>query len=367
MRAEIERSIDPLADEWDALADRTQAVPFVRPGWIGAWWRAFGSGALEILTVRRDGRLAGVLPVAVRRGALRSPTNWHTPEFELLAEDSEVADKLAETLLSPGHRYISLAFLDAGKQDFERLCAAAAARRYRMLTRTIQRSPHVSIDRDWDTYEKGLSKNLRGDIGRQLRRLYEHGRVSVEVSDGSSRLDELLAEGFRVESSGWKASRRTAIVSRPETLAFYREVACWAAERGWLRLSFLRVDDAAVAFEFSLEHGGIQYFIKAGYDSAHARYSPAKILLHMMVARAFALKLDGIELLGTEEHYKLRYGGGLRDRKLVQLFPPSPTGLLGWATFAYGRPLGKRARVDRLVARARRSAGAPRDRKWRLG
>jgi CelD/BcsL family acetyltransferase involved in cellulose biosynthesis len=272
--ANIERSIDPLAEEWDELADRAQAMPFVRPGWIGAWWRAFGSGTLEILTVRRDGRLVGVLPLAVRRGGVRSPTNWHTPEFELIAEDIEAVDGLAKALLSQGHRYIALAFLDEGKHDLERLSSAAAARRYWMLSRTIQRSPFMAIDRDWDTYQRGLSKNLRGDFGRQLRRLCERGRVSVEISDGRSRLDELLAEGFRIESSGWKASRRTAIVSAPETLQFYREVARWAADRGWLRLAFLRVNDAAVAFEFSLEHRGVHYFMKSGYDPTCPRIRP---------------------------------------------------------------------------------------------
>jgi hypothetical protein len=45
-----------------------------------------------------------------------------------------------------------------------------------------------------------------------------------------------------------------------------------------------------------------------------------------------------------------RHGDAVRDRKLVQLFPPSPAGMLSLAIFAYGRPLGKRARVDRLVA-----------------
>src|SRR5262249_41813831 len=45
--------IGPLAREWEELADRVQAVPWVRPGWVAAWWRAFGKGALEVLAVRR--------------------------------------------------------------------------------------------------------------------------------------------------------------------------------------------------------------------------------------------------------------------------------------------------------------------------
>jgi CelD/BcsL family acetyltransferase involved in cellulose biosynthesis len=51
--AEIERH----SERWDALADRAGAAPFLRPGWIAAWWRAFGRGRLEILTAGSGGRL----------------------------------------------------------------------------------------------------------------------------------------------------------------------------------------------------------------------------------------------------------------------------------------------------------------------
>src|SRR5690242_6039091 len=36
-----------LDGQWDALADRCGGGPFVRPGWIGAWRAAFGTGAAE--------------------------------------------------------------------------------------------------------------------------------------------------------------------------------------------------------------------------------------------------------------------------------------------------------------------------------
>src|SRR5215207_6405679 len=87
------------AEEWDALADRVEASPFLRPGWITAWWRAFGSGALEVITVRRSGRLSGVLPLARSGGALRAPANAETPEFGFLSEDETSARALAEQLL----------------------------------------------------------------------------------------------------------------------------------------------------------------------------------------------------------------------------------------------------------------------------
>jgi CelD/BcsL family acetyltransferase involved in cellulose biosynthesis len=98
MRVETYERLEPIAHEWDDLADRTNAPPWLRPGWIGAWWQAFGAGRLELLAVRRAGRLAGLVPLHHRAGVLSSMTNSHTPEFGVLAEDRTVAQQLAEAL-----------------------------------------------------------------------------------------------------------------------------------------------------------------------------------------------------------------------------------------------------------------------------
>src|ERR687892_751567 len=75
-------SLDAIADEWDALAMRVGATPFARPGWMRAWWTAFGRGDLCILTYRRGGQLRAVLPLARRRGLLHSCSNIHSPLFD---------------------------------------------------------------------------------------------------------------------------------------------------------------------------------------------------------------------------------------------------------------------------------------------
>src|SRR5438105_12628854 len=45
---DVKDEIEPLAREWDDLADRVSAPPFLRSGWTAAWWLAFGRGHLEV-------------------------------------------------------------------------------------------------------------------------------------------------------------------------------------------------------------------------------------------------------------------------------------------------------------------------------
>jgi CelD/BcsL family acetyltransferase involved in cellulose biosynthesis len=352
--AAVERSTEPLADEWDALADRAGAPAFLRPGWVAAWWQAFGKGALEILTIRQSGHLVGLVPVYRRHGALRTTTNWHTPTFGSLADNSDVAHELARTVFSRAPRRASLAFVDPSGADFDAWRSAARAARYRVLVRLLQRSPFVEVDRDWETYRAGLSRRYLRDRERDLRRLEREGRVALEFSDGRERFDELLAEGLRVEAAAWKGSRGTAIASRPETRRFYRDVGLWAAERGWLRLVFLRVNGRAVAFQYSVQEGGVYHFIKGGYDPAFRRMSPGKLIIYLTLKHTFSTGLARYEMLGDAEPYKLKWASSSRDSVLLDAFAPTMAGLLTWAVHAYGRPLAKNAHLGPAVHLLRR-------------
>ena len=331
-----------LEQEWDDLATRSEVSPFLRPGWIEAWWRAFGTGPLAIIALRRDRELVGVLPLQRMRGRLSSPTNFHTPEFGLVAADGRAGDELAGALFARAGRRVSLSFLDSERSDEHRLRTEAERHGYRVLERSRFPSPYLAIDGDWAGYERNLSKNLRNDVRRRRRRLEEAGAVEVDVSRGEERLDELLDEGFAVEGSGWKNERGTAIVSGEETRHFYRDVARWAASRQLLRLCFLRLDGRAIAFHYNVEDRGRVYHLKGGYDPACERFSPGKVLHYALVERAFASRATRYDFLGANEPYKLQFANASRDVARLEAFAPSLAGGVERAVIAYGRPAVKR-------------------------
>jgi len=352
---------DALADEWEELADRSAAPPFARPGWVRAWWGAFGAGSFELVTTRTDGHLTGVvplyrpavvmaqyktepLPVTARHGTLRSISNWHVPEFRMLAEDIAAAAQLAEVCVGRA-RVLSLGLLNPVEHDLASFVEAAERAGFNTLIERHSPSPYLTIDGDWETYESALSTRLLRDLRRRRRRLEEEGSVTVEVAEGDDRLDALLDEGFRIEPSGWKAARRAAIVSRPETRRFYTELAHWAAGRGWLRLAFLRVGGRAIAFQFALEHDRQYYFLKGGFDPAFERFAPSKILVHDMLERAFQIGLQRYNFLGGNEAWKLEWTATCRERVVLHAFSPTWLGNLDRLLIGYGRPLRARARA----------------------
>jgi CelD/BcsL family acetyltransferase involved in cellulose biosynthesis len=313
----------------------------VRPGWIRSWHDAFGSGRLELVALRREGRLVALAPLERAGGLLRSPTNWHTPEFALLAEDAPALERLAAELVASSPRRLQLAFApaDGGVEETARVARAA---RYRVLRRVLERSPYVPVEADWETYCAGLNRKDVKEIRRKRRRLEEEGELTFELADGSDRLDELLQQGFRIEGSGWKEENGTAILSRPETRRFYTEISRWAQSRGWLRLAFLRLDGRPIAFELTLRTPRRHYVLKGGYEEEFRRFGPGMLITEELVRNAFETGAESYEFLGSDETFKLVWTDRRRDRLLLQAFAPTPAGLGDWAAYAFGRPLAKR-------------------------
>jgi CelD/BcsL family acetyltransferase involved in cellulose biosynthesis len=332
-----------LSEQWEELAERAAATPYAHPGWILAWHEAFAPRRrLQPIAVRRAGRLVALVPLVEGRTGLSTPSNWHTPEFELLAEDDMARAELCQQMVERAPHTLALRFLPQASADA--IARAAAGARYRVLQRTLLRSPIADIGgRSWEEFQQSVSAGHRADIRRRWRRLNEQGDVSVEVHDGRERLGALLAEGFAVEASGWKGKAGTAILSRPETERFYTRIAEWTAKRGWLRLTFIRLDGRAIAFSFDLEYRNVHHNLKNGYDEALARLSPGKLITALLVERACTSGLERYEFNGAPEPYKLAWATGTTERQVVQAFASTVPGLGHWLAYAAGRPLAKRA------------------------
>lgn len=334
---------DPLEAEWDELADEVAAGPFIRPGWLRAWWAAFGQGTSTVLCVRRNGALVALLPLQRGRGSLRSQTNWHNASSGLVAVDDEAARALADALFATGARSISVSCLDTALPGRLSLVESAGAASYRTLERVVERPPFASLAGTWESYLAAVSKNARADVGRRLRRLEEAGDLQLDVNDGTERIDDLLREGFAVEAAGWKGAQGTAISSRPETLAYYTDAARWAASRGFLQLAFLRLDGAAIGFHLNVVADGVHSHVKGGYDEAFQHFSPGKVLHRLLLERAFAAGLRRYDFLGSDEPYKLQWANDARELVRIQAFRNSPAGLVERAGYVYARPVAKRA------------------------
>lgn len=343
-RASVAVGDDGLAEwaaSWEELADEVAAPPWWRPAWVRAWAAAFGRGRLELIVVTRGGSLAGVVPVQRTGRELRSTTNYHTPSFGLLACDEPARVAVAEALMEHAPARLSVAFLPAGEESLATLAAVARDGGRRTIRRALERCPYVVPDGDFDAYLAARRGHLTRELRRRERRLAANGRLTFDVHDGRDGLDVLLEEGLAVEAAGWKGQRGTAIASSAGTRSFYADVARSLADRGALRLAFLRLDGRAFAFDFAIEEGGVHSLLKTGYDPAFRAFGPGMLLRARMLQRAFELRVRRYNFLGRDDPWKREWTTHVEEQVLFQAFR-GPVGLADWTLQRYARPIARR-------------------------
>jgi CelD/BcsL family acetyltransferase involved in cellulose biosynthesis len=342
-----------LACEWEQLAERVDASPFLRPGWILPWSRAFGTGTPEAITVRRGDELTGVLPMQRKRGRLYSLANWHSPVFGPLLADDDARDALLEGLFGARRSAVELNLLDGDGGLLRRIDSHAREAGRRVIGRPIALCPVVEIAGSFSDFERGLSRNRRRSLRRGRNALEAEGRVDFDIHESPDGLERALEEVYRVEASGWKGKRGTAIASGAHTARFYSDVARWAAERSWLRLSFLRLDGRAIACDYSIAFNGAWYSLKSGYDEDYRRFGPGALLLREQLRHCFEQGASCLELLGTEDSFKRSWTERACERTRVHAFDRSPAGVARWTWVAARERVRDRiARGNQAVASA---------------
>jgi CelD/BcsL family acetyltransferase involved in cellulose biosynthesis len=332
-----------IAPEWEALADRVGAAPFLWPGWASAWLAAFG-GTARIAAVRDAGELKALIPLIRSRGVLANVANAHTPLAGAVAEDPSYLHQIARAVVRARAARTDLRSLDAGEPLLAELRAAALAHGHTTIERVTDREPYVELDGSFESYEAGLGRKHRKELRRMRRRIEDEGELTFEFADGREDLDSLLEQGFAIEGSGWKSERGTAIHAAPEAHRFYTEVARWAASRGWLRLAFLRLDGRPIAAEFDLACAGSLYALKSGFDREYGAFGPGQLLTGECIERGFAEGLTSYEFLGTDEPYKMAWTSTTHERVRVRSFPRTVSGDLSALARHHARPLVRRLR-----------------------
>jgi CelD/BcsL family acetyltransferase involved in cellulose biosynthesis len=215
--------------------------------------------------------------------------------------------------------------------------AAAEAAGYHVFSESSRRAC-LTIEGDWDAYLSRLERKFLSELNRRERRIREEGRVALQISDGTDRLNELLAEGFSVEGSGWKDAHGTSIRAQWRTRRFYAEVAQWASKYGLLRLAFLRLNGRAIAFDYYLEDDKTYYLLKGGYDPAFKRFAPSQLNIYFVLARAFSNSATAYDLgiIGPYDSYKQKWTDERQESLSLHMFAPTALGFIYRVVFIGG-------------------------------
>lgn len=356
------REIAPIWEDLVARAGMTD--PFVTPTWIETWWESFGAGAeLMVLLVRADGQPVAIAPLQIgteriygaRHRCVRFLANQHSPrcDFVVAANHEEAYAAICRFLMTESADWDVLRLCDVPAASGTLRELAQYAARYGFLSglRHGPESPFLPTTSQWDAYFETLPAKRRWFLRNRLKRLSKRGRVLLETIPGGDDLESALEDGYRLEAAAWKGKAGTAIACSAGVRRFYTTLAKRCAERGWLRLHFLKVGDRRIAFAYCVAYANRMFLLKPGFDPEFAAFSPGHLLFYLALQQMHLSGFVAYDFLGYGDAWKRQWADQTTEHGTLFVYANQPLTRLDHYTKFALMPRLRRARNFILHAR----------------
>ena len=305
-------SLAAIEPEWEQLWQRCpEATPFQHPAWLLPWCRRFAPPRLAVVTLRRGGRLVGLLPGFMRRESPVEPR-----ALALLGEG--ISDYL-DALLDPAHLEEQIATLGEHLAERGEACDFEALREGSPLLRVpasrwcrceIKPSAICPVLR-LPARGVGLDTVVSGETLRNVRRARARastlGKLTHRLADAASRA-ELVSALFTLHGARWRGVGETGVLGGGAVRGFHEEASTALLDAGLLRLFTVHLDERPIAALLALFARGRAYLYLQGFDPEFARLSPGLLATACAIDQAFVEGVSAVDFLRGQERYKYLWG-----------------------------------------------------------
>ncbi len=301
-RAHVIETVDQLkaqAASWNRLWDRSAStLPTVRARPLALHAEHFfrGGDFKAIVVNDSDGEPIAALPLIIRRiNGFRvgvSPSNeWNHCHDWIVRHGANAADVVGPTIEALRRlrvAYLSFDLVRYNRRHWQRLLQACSQTCHSTLTCLPQYElGMIHNATDWTDFRIGLSKNLRRNLDRGVKKLRERGdlRYWTWRYDGTGTLSDWVGRAFEIENRGWKSSGGTSVLKTPGMTRFFQKLAHQLDQDHHFELHGLLVGDRLAAFDFGYLAKQTYHSLKVSYDPDFAKMSPGHVLMQFQIER----------------------------------------------------------------------------------
>jgi CelD/BcsL family acetyltransferase involved in cellulose biosynthesis len=288
----IQNSIDWLdsnTDRIDTLAENCHwPNPYFSSAWLQAWWkRAEGLKTPVLLIVENEkGELLGFWPFVERKGILKSKGLWpyifdEANYFHPIAERDAIP-YLIDGLQGLLKKY-TFAWIPLMRKKFWEEFVETKVRGEKLLK--ITRTPRQTflIDHTPQNFEDFWSQKMgaksRKSFRYDQRALADQGEVEFECWETFEDVRAMMPATCVVEVESRKAKEGAGLYTVRGKRAFFFELLPELAKTGKVRLTILRLNEEAIAWQLDLLLENYIAVHHLSFDEKWKKYSPGRQLL----------------------------------------------------------------------------------------
>jgi CelD/BcsL family acetyltransferase involved in cellulose biosynthesis len=301
-----------LETEWDSLlAQSKNTNVFLTWEWLFAWWQIFGGkNRLWLLTVKDNGELIGIAPLMIsvyRKGffRLRVLRSIGTPQSDmggLIANRKEVAAIAVSDYLKKHERewdIFEMNVLPADVFESNFFPKIFAAKEYFLITNDDSHF-YLPLKGTWESYFRGLSKNLRRNLKRRLKRAKELGEVRYQRYAGENLQWAHFLKIFEINRSG----NFPAVYQAEKNRNFLKKIYELMRKKQWLQVEILYVGEEAVAFQCGFLFGKKYQDWRGGYNKKYETLGTGKLLMMFSLENFYRMGVEAVDFLRGTYAYK---------------------------------------------------------------
>ena len=300
------------AEQWRSFNAATAASPLLEPEFVLALLDAFGDERILFGMCQHDGQTLAMTLLLPRRGG-----TWeaYQPSQAPVSMWMQRADVPLEALLRSLLRSLPGLPLMLGLS--QRDPKLQPRPQDSELTRTLDyiRTAHIDIVGSFDDYWAARGKNLRSNLKKQRNKLAKDGVVTrLQIDRLPEQMAAAVADYGRLESSGWKLQRGTAVSPDNEQGRFYRHMLEGCARRGAACVYRYWFDAQLVAMDLCIEDRDCLIVLKTTYDeSVGGNLSPTLLMREECCRQLFAqASLRRLEFYGKVMEWHTRWTDEVR-------------------------------------------------------
>jgi len=345
VRLEVARTLDELADHKEAWDKFAGSVAVKLPTLSYAWFRARVKTQLKksqnwfCLFAYHEDRMVGAMPLlAMVRKPLGVPMLvLKTPpgSSEILQPGSLGIQSIRLMIdyirnLEPAVLSLKLNQLSDSSPWLSIL--DSFGNRFHIMREFYGRNSYLPIMDDFESYRSSLSKNFKRNLKRRGKKLDKLDNVEYCFCSSGEANTSGIDAFSRIEASGWKGRKGTALAQQEELYNFYNELTEDSDTNGLFQWHFLRAEGKIIAAQLAAEMSDTLIVIKIAYDEEYADYSPGNLLFEETIKRAY--KQGNINLIDcmTDQNWHSNWNMSQRDKFSLYVFPrrilPIMAGLL---------------------------------------
>jgi CelD/BcsL family acetyltransferase involved in cellulose biosynthesis len=301
--------------------------------WLWNWWKHFGKGrSLRVLVAEEGGEIIGIAPFMLskysfgRIGSLRRIEFISFPHGDynnfILPERSpiECVKLLLEGLLDfSDWNLLDLRDIRDNSMTAECLRKICSSKDFRLKLLDGTLCPYVNLPSSFDAFMARLSRNVRRNLRKRLKKLQANYRVEFKSQKYFSSLDKAMEAFFKLHQERWKSRGMKGAFASEEFKGFHLDVAKTFDERGWLDLRFLIVDNVPVAAAYTFDYNFKKYGYLTGFDPEFAKYGVGNLLKMHLVEECIRKGFREYDLTRDFEPYKADWATGVRKNLVARL------------------------------------------------